>query len=95
MRIDLNLKQRAIIAEWARRRSAWLTVRASERTMSEVRLEMESEAIEHLQLADRLMDFSVESEKSAGSLIVPTPDIDLKQLDQTAPPTPRAIPENQ
>ncbi len=77
MRVDLNIKQRAIISEWARRRGAWLMERAKERTMSEVRLEMESEAAEHILLADQLMDFVFTPDKSAATLIEPTKNVDI------------------
>lgn len=54
---------------------------ASDRKMSEVAKEMLEMANYHQAAAFALMDFSIDADKSAASLITPTPNVDIIQKD--------------
>lgn len=84
MRVTMDLSRRSMDAAMHLRRAIELRAKANDRTMSEVSKEMAEEAGVHETIAYELLDYTIEIERSAGSLIVPTPNIDLKQLDATS-----------
>jgi hypothetical protein len=88
MRLDVDLKRRAVLSELCRREAATLRVTIASRTTSEVTKEMTEHCLYLETTADSLMTYGTESTGN-GTLIVPTPDIDLKQLDQTNLPIAR------
>jgi len=94
MRTELDLKRRSVLSELCRREAATLRVTIASRTTSEVTKEMAEHCIYLETTADALMTYGNESTGSVGTLITPTPDIDLKQFDQTAPTSSRAMTEN-
>lgn len=61
---------------------------AADRKMSEVAKEMLEQANYHQAAAYALMDFTVDADKNAASLITPTPNIDTEYLKPPAAPEP-------
>lgn len=94
MRVTMDLQRRMIDAAMHLRSAIELRAKAAGRTMSEMSKEILDQADVHQAIGYSLMDFTSEQEKSAGTLITPTPDIDLKQTDPL-PISPRTVSENQ
>jgi hypothetical protein len=91
IRVSMDTERRMMDVSLHLRAAITLRADAATRKMSEVVKDMLEQADKHQAIGFALMDFFVDSEKSAGSLITPTPDIDLKQLD--TPPTSITLPE--
>jgi hypothetical protein len=92
MRAEIDLKKRSVLSELCRREAATMRVMIASRTTSEATKEMTEHCLYLETTADSLMTYGTES-TGGGTLIVPTPDIDLRQTDPVPVPQSRTLSE--